>query len=152
MHLSQIRVLGLAAVALDGQALSTLMEATMRRTILSLALVVLLGIPAAAIAAEKAAGSPGVTLTGEILDLACYLSHGGKGPEHAACALKCAEMGQPIGLAASDGKVYVLMADHADSSAFTQAKSFAGRKVEIKGQVSAKDGMSGLTVLSVKTL
>lgn len=125
----------------------------MRRMIPALALVLLFGGPAGAVmAAEKGSGSPGVTLTGEILDLACYLSHGAKGPEHASCAQKCAEMGQPIGLAATDGKVYVLMADHADASAFTQAKSFAGRKVEIKGQVAAKDGMNGLTVLAVKTL
>lgn len=125
----------------------------MRRAFPALALVLLLGIPAAtAAAAEKAAGSPGVTLTGEVLDLACYIAHGGKGPEHAACAAKCAEMGQPIGLAASDGKVYLLLADHADSSAFTKAKSLAGRKVEIRGPVAAKDGMNGLTVLSVKAL
>ncbi len=125
----------------------------MRRTIPALALVLLLGTPAATVtAAEKAAGSPGVTLSGEVLDLACYIAHGGKGPEHAACAVKCAEMGQPIGLAASDGKVYLLLADHADSSAFTKAKSLAGTKVEIKGQVAAKDGMNGLTVLSVKAL
>ena len=48
----------------------------MRRMILALALVLLFGGSADAVmAAEKAAGSPGVTLTGEILDLACYLSH-----------------------------------------------------------------------------
>lgn len=125
----------------------------MRRMILTLALVLLLGSQAAAVAAaEKAAGAADVTLTGEVLDLACYVSHGAKGPEHATCAVKCAEMGQPIGLAASDGKVYLLMADHADSSPFTRTKSFAGRKVEIKGEVSAKDGINGLTVHSVKTL
>lgn len=125
----------------------------MRRAIPALALVLLLGPAAAGVtAAEKAAVSPGVTLTGEVLDLACYLARGAKGPEHAACAAKCAEMGQPLGLAASDGKVYLLLADHADSSAFTKAKSLAGKNVEIKGQVAAKDGMNGLTVLSIRTL
>lgn len=125
----------------------------MRRMIMAVALVVLLGSQAAAVAAaEKAAGATDVTLTGEVLDLACYVAHGAKGPEHATCAVKCAEMGQPIGLAASDGKVYLLMADHADSIPFTRTKSFAGRKVEITGEVSAKDGINGLTVHSVKTL
>ncbi|HKB07881.1 MAG TPA: hypothetical protein VKF61_06365 [Candidatus Polarisedimenticolia bacterium] len=103
------------------------------------------------LAAEKAAASD-VTLTGEVLDLACYISHGAKGPDHAGCAAKCAEMGQPVGLAASDGKVYVLVADHADSSAFTKAKSMAGKKVEIKGEVAAKDGINALTVHAVKTI
>ncbi len=116
---------------------------------LSLALCVLAG---ASFAAEKAAAPSDVTLTGEILDLACYIAHGAKGPEHAVCAVKCAEMGQPIGLAASDGKVYLLLADHADSSAFTKAKSMAGKKVEIKGEVAAKDGMNALTVHAVQSV
>ena len=124
----------------------------MKRMSLALALILMVGsLTATVTAADKAAPS-GVTLKGEIVDLACYLARGGKGPEHAACAAKCAEMGQPIGLAASDGKTYLLMADHADTSAYAKAKSLAGSKVEIQGQVAARDGMSGLTVLAVKTL
>ena len=124
----------------------------MRRTFLALALILVVGTIATAVTAAEKAAPAGVTVNGEIVDLACYLARGGKGPEHAACAVKCAEMGQPLGLAASDGKVYLLMADHADSSAFTKAKSLAGTKVEIKGQVASRDGMSGLTVLAVKSL
>jgi hypothetical protein len=119
---------------------------------LALALILVVGTIATAVTAAEKAAPAGVTVSGEIVDLACYLARGGKGPEHAACAAKCAEMGQPLGLAASDGKVYLLMADHADSSAFTKAKSLAGTKVEIKGQVASRDGMSGLTVLGIKSL
>lgn len=124
----------------------------MRRMFLALALILVVGTIATAVTAAEKAAPAGVTVSGEIVDLACYLARGGKGPEHAACAAKCAEMGQPLGLAASDGKVYLLMADHADSSAFTKAKSLAGTKVEIKGQVASRDGMSGLTVLGIKSL
>jgi hypothetical protein len=119
--------------------------------VLALALLVCL-VTAPSFAAEKAAAPPGVTLSGEIVDLACYIGHGAKGAEHASCAAKCVEMGQPMGLAASDGKVYVLVADHADTSAFNKAKTMAGKKVEIKGDVAAKDGMSVLTVHDVKTI
>ena len=125
----------------------------MRRLVAAVALSVLMGVMAgASFAVEKGAEPSDVTLTGEVLDLACYIGHGAKGPEHATCAAKCAEMGQPIGLAASDGKVYILLADHADSSPFTKAKSMAGKKVEIKGEVAAKDGMNGLTVHAVKAV
>ena len=123
----------------------------MRRTSLALALILLAGALTASVTAADKAAPSGVTLKGEIVDLACYLARGGKGPEHAACAAKCAEMGQPIGLV-SEGKTYLLMADHADTSAYTKAKTLAGSKVEIQGQVSDRDGMSGLTVLAVKTL
>ena len=124
----------------------------MKRFVATLALTTMFVLAAvAAFAADKAAPSD-VTLTGEVLDLACYIAHGAKGPDHAGCAAKCAEMGQPVGLAASDGKVYILVADHADSSAFTKAKSMAGKKVEIKGEVAAKDGINALTVHAIKTI
>ena len=125
----------------------------MRRLVAVGALSVLLCLAAgASLDRSHAAESSDVTLTGEVLDLACYITHGAKGPEHAPCAAKCASMGQPIGLAASDGKVYILVADHADSDPFTKAKSMAGKKVEIKGEVAAKDGMNSLTVHAVKTV
>ena len=100
--------------------------------------------------AHETSASEGVKLTGEILDMACYISHGGSGPKHAKCALRCAEMGQPIGLLASDGKVYLLAADHADSTAFDKAKTLAGQNVIIQGQPATRDGITILTVHDVK--
>ncbi len=90
-----------------------------------------------------------VTLKGEVLDMACYLGHESKGPEHEKCALKCAKMGQPIGLLTEDGKVYLLVADHADQTAFEQAKTFAGKQVTITGSVAGRAGMEALTVHKV---
>ena len=86
----------------------------MRRFVAALAFTMLFCLAAgASLAAEKAAPSD-VTLTGEIVDLACYIAHGARGPDHAVCAAKCAEMGQPVALAASDGKVYILVADRSE--------------------------------------
>jgi len=125
----------------------------MKRVVLALLLAMLIGVPTGAFfAGEKAAAPSDITLTGEVLDLACYVGHGAQGPDHASCAVKCAAMGQPLGLAASDGKVYLLLADHADSSAFTKVKTLAGKKVEIKGEPAEKDGINALTVHSVKTV
>src|SRR5262245_33218237 len=98
------------------------------------------------------AGAADITVGGEILDLACYVTHGGKGPDHQKCAQKCAEQGQPLGLLGTDGKVYVLFADHADGSAYGRARTLAGSKVEIKGEPAIKDGINGLTVHDVRKL
>ena len=124
----------------------------MRRFVAALAVTTLFCLASGAMLAADKPAPADVTLTGEVVDLACYIAHGAKGPDHAGCAAKCVEMGQPAGLAASDGKVYILVADHADSSAWTKAKSMAGKKVEIKGEVAAKDGMNALTVHAVKTV
>jgi hypothetical protein len=102
-------------------------------------------------APAKGEAAPAPAVQGEILDLACYVAHGQKGPDHAACARKCVQSGQPMGLLAADG-VYVLFADHDDAAPFEQAKKYAGRRVEIRGPAVTRDGTRGLTVLSVRPL
>ena len=91
-----------------------------------------------------------MTTKGEIVDLACYLRNNAKGPDHESCAMKCAKAGQPMGLLAKDGTVYLLFADHKDGSAFEKAKDFAGKPVEITGEMAQNGSMKGITVHGVK--
>ena len=116
---------------------------------------VALAVTGALAAGEKAtekAGEKTSVVSGEVLDLSCYLGHGGMGEGHAGCAAKCVKGGQPMGLLGADGAVYVLFADHADAAAFEKAKDLAGKKVEVTGDVATKDGLKGLTVHGVKAL
>ena len=92
------------------------------------------------------------SVQGEVLDLACYVGRGGMGEGHAGCAAKCLKSGQPMGLLATDGTVYVLFADHSDASAYDKAKDLAGKKVEVTGEVASKGAMKGITVHGVKAL
>ncbi len=93
-----------------------------------------------------------VTLKGEILDLACYVAHEAKGEEHAGCAQRCVQGGQPMGLLAEDGTVYLLFAGHKDASAFEAAKGHAGKRVEIMGLAATRGGLKGLEVRTVRGL
>lgn len=52
-----------------------------------------------------------VTLTGEVLDLSCYLQLGKRGEAHKACGALCVAHGEPAGLLTKDGKVYMLLAE-----------------------------------------
>lgn len=108
-------------------------------------------IPAAAapLVAEEATSD--VTIEGEILDLACYVSHEVRGADHADCAKRCVQAGQPMGLLTAEGAVYVLFADHKDSAAFEAAKNYAGETVRITGTVSEQAGVQGLTVHAVES-
>ena len=54
------------------------------------------------------------TVTGEIIDLSCYLQVGKHGGKHRDCGQKCLRNGQPIGLLAKDGTVYLLMEEEHD--------------------------------------
>lgn len=89
---------------------------------------------------------------GEVLDLSCYIGHGGQGEGHAGCAAKCLKGGAPMGLLGTDGAVYVLFADHSDGSAYEKAKEFAGKNVEVTGEVATKGTLKGITVHGVKAL
>ena len=130
-----------------------------------LALFVSLLLPFAALAGEghdhgkaPAAGHGAhatgqqVTLRGEVLDMACWVAHEGKGPKHAACAQKCLKDGQPMGLLAQDGTVYLLLGDHADTTPYSQARGLGAKTVEIRGEITDRAGIHGLTVKSVKAL
>ena len=101
---------------------------------------------------EHGHGAGEITVRGEVLDMACYVAHEAKGPDHAACAKRCVKGGQRMGLLAEDGTVYLLYASHDDSSAFEQAKEHAGQEVEIVGVAATQAGITGLEVNGLKKL
>jgi hypothetical protein len=51
------------------------------------------------------------TITGEVVDVSCYLQLGKRGEAHVPCGSKCIEHGQPIGLLDNDEKLYILFAE-----------------------------------------
>src|SRR6266850_1513496 len=97
--------------------------------------------------AAAAAGPKAVT--GEIVDLSCYLGHGAKGAAHKECAAACVANGGPMGLLTPSGTLYVLTMNHEKQDAFNQAKKFAGDKVKITGPTSTKNGTRALQVDAV---
>src|SRR6266550_2203253 len=58
-------------------------------------------------------GEP-ITVTGEVIDLSCYLQVGKHGDKHKDCGQKCARNGQPIGVLLEDGSVYMLIDEEHD--------------------------------------
>ena len=68
---------------------------------------------AAATEAQKkmlASGKP-VSVTGEVVDVSCYLQLGKRGAAHVACGTKCITNGQPIGLVDEKDRLYLLFAE-----------------------------------------
>ena len=54
------------------------------------------------------------TVTGEVIDVSCYLQLGKHGAAHNACGAKCIASGEPIGLLTKDGQVYMAFAEEHD--------------------------------------
>jgi hypothetical protein len=55
-----------------------------------------------------------MTITGEVIDLSCYLQVGKHGDKHRDCGQKCARNGQPIGLLLENGATFMIMDEEHD--------------------------------------
>ena len=88
--------------------------------------------------------------TGEVVDLACYVTQGAKGADHAGCAKSCVKNGQPMGLLTDDGTLVLLAADHKDGEPYEALKDLAGEMAKITGELAEKDGMKIVTVTGSK--
>jgi hypothetical protein len=96
------------------------------------------------------ADEPEGSWTGEVVDLACYVSQGAQGADHAGCAKSCVKSGQPMGLLTSDGTLVLLAADHKDGAPYEALKDMAGSQATVMGAVAEKDGLKVLTVTGAK--
>jgi hypothetical protein len=79
------------------------------------------------------------TVKGEVIDVICYLTIGGKGPGHARCAATCIRSGGPVGLLTADEQVYLLVGDHKPIN--DKLVDFAGKVITVKGKVVERNGM-----------
>ncbi len=117
----------------------------MRRTSLVLAAAVAaLGLGVTARAAD--------TVTGEVVDLACYLPHPEQshGASHKKCAEVCLKKGMPIGLVTDDKQLYVLLEDHDNPKPYGMIKDKAAEKITVEGEKVTQGGTQGFVVESVK--
>ena len=81
------------------------------------------------------------TVTGEIVDMMCYVDHNAMGEKHADCAAKCIKGGGPVGIV-SDGKAYLVVGQHKPMN--DELAEYAGKTITLKGKL-AKNG--GVTML-----
>lgn len=91
-----------------------------------------------------------VTLTGEVLDLHCYMAGEKHGADHAQCAAMCIKGGAPIGLLTSDNKVYLLTEDHGNPDPYNSLKKEAAKTVTVTGTKFERGGLTGVMVSEVK--
>ena len=90
------------------------------------------------------------TLTGEVVDVVCYLSHGkeGLGKGHAGCAKKCIQEGLPVAMKVGDQLYLAAMADHTPANA--KLAALAGQQVTVHGVVMEADGQHLITISKVE--
>jgi hypothetical protein len=88
-----------------------------------------------------------ITVTGEVLDMACYLDHGARGEKHADCAQKCISSGLPVGLKATDGTIYLLIGEHMPAN--SDLAAYAAKTITVKGKFASRDGINLLENIEI---
>lgn len=78
-------------------------------------------------------------VTGEVVDMMCYIDHGAMGEKHAECAAKCIRGNGPVGVVSS-GKAYLVVGEHKPIN--EQLTEYAGKTVTLKGKVAERGGIA----------
>lgn len=96
---------------------------------------------------DEVHGKP-ITVTGQVVDTGCYLSHDSKGADHAACAKMCAQAGVPLAILDDKGVIYtVVAADHKNPN--IKLLPFIEKKVKVSGTLLEKGGLHGIAIKTV---
>jgi hypothetical protein len=97
-------------------------------------------------------GGKVATVTGEVVDVSCYLQLGKRGEAHVACGTKCINNGQPIGVVDADGNLYIVMAEehHPRRDGQVELKTVLGpllaKTVTLTGMMTEMKGYRALFV------
>ncbi len=111
------------------------------------AVLITVGVRAAEEAHHDETAGKMVTVTGEVVDMACYLDHGAYGAKHAGCAKTCIESGLPVGIKGQDGKTYLLIGEHKPVN--KEFAPLAAKTVTVHGKLTSRDGINLLSDVEV---
>jgi hypothetical protein len=91
------------------------------------------------------------SVIGEVVDPACWLVNGAKGPSHKECAIACAKAGQVLGIVENKTqKLYVVANDKPGEDPNKGLVDYVGQIVLVKGRVYSRGGVTGIKVTSVE--
>ena len=91
------------------------------------------------------------SIVGEVVDPACWIVNGAKGPSHKECAIACAKAGQVLGIVETRSqKLYMVATDKPGEDPNKGLIDYVGQLVLVKGRVYTRGGATGIKVTSVE--
>jgi hypothetical protein len=89
---------------------------------------------------ESLDAAPGKMVTGEVVDMMCYVDHNAIGEKHGqSCGAKCIKGGGPVGIV-SDGKAYLVVGEHKPIN--DELAEYCGKSITVKGKVAERGGIA----------
>ena len=90
---------------------------------------------------EKLGAEETKEITGEVVDMMCYVDHNAMGEKHAKCGSTCIKGGGPVGIV-SDGKAYLVVGEHKPIN--DQLGDSCGKTITLKGKLAERGGIAML--------
>jgi hypothetical protein len=80
------------------------------------------------------------TVTGEIVDMMCYVDHNAIGEDHGkSCGSKCIKNGGPVGIV-DNGKAYLVVGEHKPMN--DELADSCGKTITLKGKLAERGGIA----------
>src|SRR5882724_4288154 len=89
---------------------------------------------------EKSDAAAEKSVTGEIVDMMCYVDHNAIGEEHGkSCGAKCIKNGGPVGIV-EKGKAYLVVGEHKPMN--DELADSCGKTITLKGKLAERGGIA----------
>ena len=100
-------------------------------------------MPFSQIKKSSAPEPEGKEITGEVVDMMCYVDHNATGEKHGgSCGFQPAsKAGEPVGIV-SNGKAYLVVGEHKPMN--DQLAQYAGKTITLKGKMAERGGVAML--------
>jgi len=80
------------------------------------------------------------SVTGEIVDMMCYVDHNAVGESHGqSCGAKCIKNGGPVGIV-ENGKAYLVVGEHKPMN--DELADSCGKTITLKGKLAERGGIA----------
>ena len=122
----------------------------MKRILSVSAVLLVLALPVVADQGHMASSAKPKSVTGEVVDLGCYLGHAAHGEKHVSCATKCLAQGMPAGILTANGTLYLVTMDHDNADPYNSLKTMAGKQVVVTGAELERNGMKAIEATQVR--
>jgi hypothetical protein len=113
------------------------------RKVFSLVIIASFAVAPLALAHDEHGKSDTVlekTVTGEIVDMMCYVDHNAMGEGHGqSCGSKCIKNGGPVGIV-ENGKAYLVVGEHKPMN--DELAESCGKTITLKGKLAERGGIA----------
>lgn len=114
-----------------------------------LATTAVLAICAMPLAAQQAAApAADVTLTGQVIDMNCFVTMGASGAGHKTCASACAKAGVALAILA-DGNIYMPVSAKPGDPQNSRLEPFAEGRVKVTGTHRMANGIHTIEIKTI---